>query len=283
VGLHLPKRARRVVSGIGLSTAFLLLSACSAEDKASVRRLAEPTPITKEGWDMHYMWLYSWLALMIVGILVWGLIFIVPFVYRRKKGDTHTPVQVRYHLPIEVFYTLVPVMMVIVMFFFTVKVQNDVVDLDEKPDYVVNVVGFQWSWAFNYLDAPGVGDVYEGGTTASKPTLWLVKDQRVEFSLTSPDVIHSFWIPAFIFKLDVVPGRDNRFQVTPDTLGEFDGRCAELCGVYHSRMLFNVKVVSQDEFDKHMQELKDKGNIGRVTGGTIPSEVAGLNSEGEAK
>ena len=77
---------------------------------------------------MHYMWMYSWLALMIVGILVWGLIFIVPFVYRRKKGDTHTPVQVRYHLPIEVFYTIVPVMMVIVMFFFTVKVQNKVVE-----------------------------------------------------------------------------------------------------------------------------------------------------------
>jgi len=285
VGLHIPKLGRRVVSAISFSALLLFISACSAEDKASVKRLAEPTPITKEGWDMHYMWLYSWLALMVVGVIVWGLIFIVPFVYRRKKGDTHTPVQVRYHLPIEVFYTLVPVMMVIVMFFFTVRVQNDVVELKKDPDYVINVVGFQWSWAFNYEKSPTNDNlnVYEGGTTATKPELWIVKDKTVEFQLTSPDVIHSFWVPAFIFKLDVVPGRVNKFQVTPDRLGTFDGRCAELCGVYHSRMLFNLKVVTQEEFDAHMKELEQRGNIGKVAGGTIPSEVAGLESKGEAK
>lgn len=279
MGLHMPQRVRRVALGSSLAIAPFALSGCSSND---ILYLQIPSPITTEGHLIHEMWTGSWAVLWIVGAIVWAMMGYVSVKYRRRS-EADVPVQVRYHLPIEIFYTLVPVMMVIVMFFFTVKVQNKVVDVEKKPDYVVNVVGFQWSWAFNYLDAPGVGDVYEGGTTASKPTLWLVKDKRVEFSLTSPDVIHSFWVPAFIFKLDVVPGRDNRFQVTPDTLGEFDGRCAELCGVYHSRMLFNVKVVSQDEFDKHMQELKDKGNIGRVTGGTIPSEVAGLNSEGEAK
>ena len=92
-------------------------------------------------------------------------------------------------------------------------------------------------------ESDGDDVVYEGGTTADRPTLWLVKDKSVTIILDSPDVIHSFWVPGFLFKMDVVPGRHNTFTITPTRSGEFEGRCAELCGVYHSRMLFNVKVV----------------------------------------
>ncbi|MEZ5161952.1 MAG: hypothetical protein R2709_15085 [Marmoricola sp.] len=141
---------------------------------------------------------------VIVGILVWGLIFIVPFVYRRKKGDTHTPVQVRYHLPIEVFYTIVPVMMVIVMFFFTVKVQTRLSTSRRNPTTssmslvssgpgpsttLTHQVLVRLRWHHRIQTDLVVGQGQAGGV-----------------QLTSPDVIHSFWVPAFIFKLDVVPG-----------------------------------------------------------------------------
>ena len=111
--------------------------------------------------------------------------------------------------------------MVLVFFFFTVTVQNEVLAEPEsgKADHTVTVVGQQWSWTFNYdkddaLD--GVDHVYDGGTTADRPTLYLPVDESVDFELRSPDVIHSFWVPAFLFKMDVVPGRDQPLQPHPD-------------------------------------------------------------------
>src|SRR6185437_14705936 len=135
---------------------------------------------------------------------------------------------------------------------------------------VVNVVGKQWSWDFNYTTQ----QVYEAGTQAeltgkplpegSLPTLYLPVGKRVEFVLTSRDVIHSFWVPAFLQKLDMIPGKVNRFQVVPTTEGTFAGKCAELCGAYHSQMLFQVKVVSQADFDAHIQALKNAGQAGQL-------------------
>ena len=198
--------------------------------------------------------------------------------------------QTRYNLPIEIFYTIAPVMMVIVFFYFTVDTQNKVLHADAHPDQNVTVVGQQWSWTFNYnlkhsdkanggyVDDGDGQVVYEGGTTADRPTLWLVKDKSVTFYLDSPDVIHSFWVPGFLFKMDVVPGRNNHFTLTPTRAGTFEGRCAELCGVYHSRMLFNVKVVDQAAYDEHLQALADQGNTGPALGAVQTATTPGLES-----
>ena len=105
--------------------------------------------------------------------------------------------------------------------------------------------------------------------------LKVLVDEKVKFELTSPDVIHSFWIPAFLMKMDVVPGRNNQFAVTPNTEGEFVGKCAELCGVDHSRMLFDVKVVSRAEYDAHIADLRERGQVGKIDSGR--SEVAGVS------
>jgi len=286
VGLELPKRARNLVIGTVVGSAMLFLSGCSVDEHSDIKRLAMPVPASKEAQDMFDLWLWSWLAAILTGIIVWGLIFYCVIRYRRRT-ETEIPVQTRYNLPIEIFYTVAPVMMVIVFFFFTVQVQDDVLHAPKsltaanaQADLNVTVVGQQWSWTFNYtkggsnLSEP----VWESGTTADRPTLWLVKGQSVSFDLYSPDVIHSFWVPAFLFKMDVVPGRQkqNHFTLTPDRSGTFDGRCAELCGVYHSRMLFNVKVTDQASFDAHMQELKEKGNVGLNLGGSDVTTVAGL-------
>jgi len=296
VGLELPKRARKLIVGALAGSAVLFLSGCSVDEHNDVKRLAMPVPASKEAQGMFDLWLWSWLAAIITGVIVWGLIFYCVVRYRRRS-ETEIPVQTRYNLPIEIFYTVAPVMMVIVFFFFTVQTQDDVLhapkDLtaaNAQADLNVTVVGQKWNWTFNYSKGSSViptgSALWESGTPASEggdgPTLWLVKGQSVSFDLYSADVIHSFWVPAFLFKMDVVPGRQkqNHFTLTPDRSGTFDGRCAELCGVYHSRMLFNVKVTTQAEFDEHMQELKDKDNLGFNLGGKYVRTVAGLESNG---
>ncbi len=285
MGLQLPKRARTIGMWMFASAGLVMLSACSSEDKAQIERLAMPEPATDRAPAIYDLWQGSWLAAMIVGVIVWGLIGYASFAYRRRSDD-EIPVQTRYNLPIEILYTVAPIVMVLVFFFYTVTVQNEVLakssDDGGRADHHVEVVGQQWSWTFNYVEdeaLDGSTSVYEAGTTADRPTLVLPVDESVEISLTSPDVIHSFWVPAFLFKMDVVPGRTNKFEFTPTREGEFVGRCAELCGAYHSRMLFNVEVVSASEYADYLQGLEDKGQTGIARGGADSTTQQGLEEE----
>ena len=196
--------------------------------------------------------------------------------YRRKKDDTALPVQLRYHVPLEILYTIVPLFMIGVLFYYTARDEAALLDTSKHPDVVVNVVGKQWSWDFNYVNE----QTYETGTQAeltgepgaeeNLPTLYLPVDERIEFVLTSRDVIHSFWVPAFLQKMDMIPGRVNKFQVVPTETGDFQGKCAELCGEYHSRMLFNVKVVDQATYDAHIADLKAQGKTGQLDNSLNP-------------
>ncbi len=299
----LPKRARVTLFGV-LAVSALLLSGCSSATLDEWKRGAMPDPRSSEGTNILTLWQWAWVAALITGVIVWGLIFYAAWRFRRRSDD-EIPVQTRYNLPIEIFYTIAPVMMVIVFFFFTVKAQNDSLhDFDAKnpPDTVITVVGQQWSWTFNYnLTAnpdykqgslnPGkqfipasttLGNdqvVHDFGTTAKRPTLWLPLGKKVQFHLYSPDVIHSFWSTDFLFKMDVVPGRDNQFGVIPTVEGTFEGRCAELCGLYHSRMLFNVKVVSPEEYSAHIAELaKSDQTNGPALGNSGVNEQPGLEN-----
>lgn len=106
------------------------------------------------------------------------------------------------------------------------------------------------------------------------PTLWLPKGEKVRFVLTSRDVIHSFWVVPFLMKQDVIPGHTNAFEVTPSQEGTFLGKCAELCGVDHSRMLFNVKVVSPERYQQHLKELAEKGQTGYIPSGIEQTDPA---------
>jgi cytochrome c oxidase subunit 2 len=179
----------------------------------------------------------------------------------------------------EILYTIAPVIVVLVFFKFVIDTQNEVQAESGEPEHVIKVVGQQWSWTFNYVkdDAlDGQTTVFESGTPQDPPTLYLPVGESVHFQLRSPDVIHSFWVPAFTYKLDIIPGRSNDFSMTPVREGTFEGRCAELCGTYHSRMLFNVEVVSAEEFAQHLQELEDSGNVGEIIGGENANTTEGL-------
>jgi cytochrome c oxidase subunit II len=260
VGLQRSDRpaVRRAVTALAVAVATLMLSGCAAELVDQWGRGGLPEPATEETPLVGNLWTGTWIAALLVGVLVWGLILWAAFAYRRR--DTNLPPQTRYNLPIEFLYTVAPFTVIAALFFFTVQNQDELLDLSEEPDLTIGVVGQQWAWTFNYLD----DDVYDTGTTTDPTTLYLPVDQTVRFQLESPDVIHSFWVPSFYMKMDVIPGRTNMFQATPNREGRFAGKCAELCGAYHSRMLFNVEVVSQNEYEEHLANLRDLGQTGEV-------------------
>ena len=262
-------RTRRTVGlGVALGAVALVASGCSQSEIEAWQRGGFPAPATEQAPIILQQWQYSWIAALAVGVLVWALIIIAVVAYR-KRGDK-APEQTKYNLPLEVLYTVAPLIMIMTMFFFTARDQTELQKVSDNPDLTVNVVGFKWNWGFNYLDQ----DAYSVGTTTDRAELVLPVNRSVKFELTSPDVIHSFWIPSFLYKMDVFPGRKNVFEVTPNKEGVYAGRCAELCGVDHSRMLFTVRVVSQAEFDAWIEALKAKGQSGKLESGRTNDEGA---------
>ena len=270
--------SRAAASVVGLSC-LVLLTGCAEETTDQWKRLGLPEAASDRSQYVHDLWIGAWIAALIIGGFTWGLIGWVSVRYRRRRDD-ELPVQVRYNAPIEVLYTIAPVIVVAVLFFFTVQTQDKELDEVSQPDHNVVVTAQQWSWTFNYVEESGADgeDVYDQGTPAREPDLWLVEGETVNFTLHSPDVIHSFWVPSFYFKLDVIPGRDQGFSMTPTKAGTFVGRCAELCGQHHSRMLFRVIVTDRRTFDEHMQELKDAGQTGLLRGGSDSETVDGLDT-----
>ena len=250
------KPRRRLTAALAVILGTVVLSGCST--KNVYERIGMPVPATKEGPRILSLWQGSWIAAMVVGVLVWGLLIWAIVVYRRR--DESVPKQTKYNMPIEIGYTIAPLIMILGLFYFTARDQTELTKIDNTNTHTVNVQAWRWSWGFNYVDE----QAYDVGTPAIVPELWLPVNEKVKFTLNSPDVIHSFWVPAFLMKMDVVPGRNNEFEVTPNRVGTFAGKCTELCGVDHSRMLFNVKVVSRTDYDAHIAELVAKGQTGEL-------------------
>lgn len=220
------------------------------------------------------LWVTSWIVLLVVGVITWALIIWAAIVYRRRQGQTGLPLQLRYNMPIEIFYTVVPLILVLGFFAFTARDQAIIEEPLADPDVTIEVYGKRWAWDFNYLNE----NVYYAGIQAQEtgpnntidvstlPTLYLPVGQKVEIRIESRDVIHSFWIIDFLYKKDMLPGENqtNYWYFIPEKEGTYTGKCAEFCGEYHSLMLFNVKVVSQDEYDAHIESLRAAGNEGRL-------------------
>jgi cytochrome c oxidase subunit II len=299
---------RRLPQALAAGLVLMTATGCSASYK-DFPRLGMPSPATEQAPRILSLWQGSWAAALATGVLVWGLILWSVIFHRRSRTKVEIPQQTRYNMPIEALYTVVPIIIVSVLFYFTARDENNILAVSKKPDHVINVVGYQWSWGFNYLEnvdgnpntpqrlpseldaiptrmlqgvPKGAEGVYDAGTPGERnpqtgdpgPTLWLPKGQSVQFILTSRDVIHDFWVVAFLMKMDVVPGHANTFQVTPDRYGTFRGKCAELCGQYHSQMLFNVKVVSPQAYEQHLKDLAKKGQTGYIPSGIAQTNAA---------
>jgi cytochrome c oxidase subunit 2 len=258
------------ITGLAIAGA-LVLTGCSPEvEKGWLPTERGTTSNTDRIMDL---WVNSWIAALVVGIITWGLIVWCLVAYRRRKGTVGFPRQTSFNLPLEVFYLTIPLFMVLVFFYFTDRDQQAIDDRSQPADVVVDVRGKQWAWDFNYKAGDVIEeDVHEAGVQAhltgntidkeQLPTLYLPVNKSVDLELNARDVIHSFWVPAFLQKRDMIPGKTNYIRFTPTKEGTYDGKCAELCGEYHSEMLFRVKVVSESEFQAHMDGLKAAGNTG---------------------
>jgi cytochrome c oxidase subunit 2 len=255
-----PRAVRLAGLGLGGAALLILLSGCSVEGvgKAFGNFGWPGKGVSLQAHKMYDLWIASVIAALIVGIFVWGLIFWCVIRYR-KRGD-QLPVQTRFNMPMETLYTVTPILIVAVLFYYTAIVQTDVDKLSKNPDQVVEVVAFKWNWQFNYRDGMGK-DAHTVASTLGTPDviplLVLPTGRSIRFEETSRDVIHSFWVPELLFKRDVFPGNvRNTFEVTLDKEGRYIGRCAELCGTYHAFMQFEMVVVSPQKFDQYLAAKK---------------------------
>lgn len=229
---------------MGLAVLVLGSSGCGTS------RFWAPDPVTQEGDKILRLWQGSTIAALGVGAIVWGLVGYVVFKYRRRNDDV--PRQNPYNVPVEVVYTVAPLLVVAVLFAFTVGTQRQVVSTSATPDLVVDVTGFQWQWQFHYPEE----EITVTGTPGSRPTLVLPVGQTVRFRLQSSDVVHSFWVPRFLSKRDLIPGVDNEVHVEVKEPGTWTGRCAEFCGLDHYKMNFSVRAVPAGEFTRWVAEQR---------------------------
>ncbi len=182
-----------------------------------------------------HLWLVSALFSLIIVILFYSLI-----VFHRKKGETGDGAYIVGNTRLEFFWTIIPFFLVIYLAYLGAQSLGIVRQVDTTA-MVVRVTAGQWFWKFEYQDT---------GVVSS--TLYLPVGRQVDLQMTSLDVIHSFWVPEFRVKQDLVPGQTTEMRVTPDLIGTYHVRCAELCGTRHAYMEAPVYVVSQQDFDKWM-------------------------------
>jgi cytochrome c oxidase subunit 2 len=251
-------------SGIALRAfaAGVLVAGCSSRGGA-------PDPATTQGEDVLDLWRILLTAGIVLGALVTGLILWSVVRYRRPRGAAPDalPKQTGANIPIEVFYTLVPLVVVVVLFTMTMRTQNRVTRQSDTPDVTVEVTGFQWGWRFRY-PTEGVTVV---GDANNPPTLVLPVGASVRLRLVAADVIHSFFVPTFLVKRDMIPGVDNSLEIRPTETGHFPGVCAEFCGLDHWRMSFDVEVVTPSQFQSFVADQQAPDGPGPDTNG--PGDV----------
>lgn len=302
-----PRGVKVVALSVVLGAMSLVLSGC---DWSEVLGLGWPRGITPEAHDNRGLWIGSVIASLVVGAIVYLLIFWSAVFYRKKASDTDLPRQFGYNMPLELVLTVIPFLIISGLFYFTVRVQETMLHKEPDPEVVIDVTAFQWNWKFGYnkVDFHDGTYTYDGadpeaaaalasgpsgargehggewgtiagknpedrsylpfdevetlGTSTEIPVLVLPAGKRIEFRLASADVIHTFWVPEFLFKRDVFPdprpnNSDPVFQVSEiDQTGAFVGRCAELCGTYHSMMNFEVRVVEPNEFKAYLDQRR---------------------------
>ena len=272
------RRLRWAAVPVGIASVALLSGCTTTQLHGFLPGFVDDgTPATNHTDMVAGLWVNSWIVLLAVGVVTWGLMLWAVIAYRRRKGQSGLPVQLRYNMPIEIFYTIVPLILVVGFFAFTARDQNTLETQYDDPDVSITAYGKQWAWDFQYNGEreDNSDAVYSMGVQATAtsdgydlddvPTLYLPVNKSVKIDLRSRDVIHSFWIIDFLYKKDMYIGRDNEWSFTPTREGTYEGKCAELCGEYHSAMLFNVKVVSEAEYEDYLASLRAAGDVGDIS------------------
>jgi len=197
--------------------------------------------VTTSSRSVYHLWQGFSVGAVIVGALVIALM-LWSFAFHRRKGDA-IPAQTQYHLPLEIIYTVIPILIVIGLFAATLVVENREV-ANPKTDVNIDVNAFQWGWEFLY---PGHNAVVYGQTTQS-PVMVIPANENVHVNLTATDVIHGFYVHAFNFSRFALPGVTSQFTFRATNTGTFFGECTQLFGLYPCYMYFCVKVVSPADY-----------------------------------
>lgn len=228
----------------------LALTGCS-----KVSNLGYPAGVSSVNDTSLPLWQGAWITAGIVGVFTAGLILWAS-IFHRKKNDEF-PKQTQYHVPIEVAYTIIPFIIVAVLFAYTARDESRITNKSTVGVmHNISVNGIQWSWQFTYPEAGTGPNATITGTPQQRPVLYLPQGERVRFSLTSSDVVHGFWIPAFMIQLQNLPGVTNHLELTANKLGDYPGRCNILCGRDHSLMQFTVRVVTPAQYKDYINSLK---------------------------
>ena len=210
-------------------------------------------PVSEQGqYVFDFYPVIFWIAVAVF-VLVEGLLIWIVLRYRRRPTDVELPTQTHGHNVLEIIWTLIPAIIVTVLFAFTVDTLGKVETANnpnDNPRLVIDVTGFQWQWTFDY-QAQGISLT---GTGREGPTMALPVGEKVRIRLHATDVIHSFYVPQFLYKKDVIPGRTNEFDVVVQQPGTYAGQCAEFCGIGHADMHFTVQAMSRADFDAWVAE-----------------------------
>jgi len=250
---HATRTKRYVRVAALIAPALLLLSGCSFNSD-DISGMGFPKGVSSVNDISLSLWQGAWIAAAVVGVFTLILILWPAVFHRAKPSKGEFPKQTQYNIPIEILYTIIPFIIVAVLFYFTAIKETEIVDKTSPVKHEITVEGIQWSWQFGY---PEAGDkAVVTGTPAQPPTLYLPQGEKVRFTLTANDVVHGFWIPAFMIQMQNLPGETNHLQFTANKVGEFPGRCNILCGRNHTQMIFKVKVVTPENYQKYLDSLK---------------------------
>jgi cytochrome c oxidase subunit 2 len=246
------KRTLTALIGAVIGSAFL--SGCSLKSN-DISGMGFPKNTTSVNDISLSLWQGAWIAGGVVGVITLILI-LWPAIFHRKNDEKkgEFPKQTQYNIPVEILYTVIPFIIVAVLFYFTAVKQEKIVDLKTPAQHEITVDGFQWSWQFGYPEAGKEAVVT--GTPENPPTLYLPQGESVRFTINSNDVVHGFWIPAFMIQMQNLPGVTNHLQFTANKVGTYPGRCNILCGRNHAQMIFKVKVVTPEQYQKYLDTLK---------------------------
>jgi cytochrome c oxidase subunit 2 len=271
---------KRVASLLGLA---LTLAACATQTGPSTTGDDAPPGVlpgevvTEQGQLAASLYLPVFVIAVAVFVLIEGLLLFMAFRFRRRATDTELPTQTHGHNLLEVAWTLIPALIVTGLFVASMSVLLQNEPDGEAPAVTVDVIGFQWQWTFeypDYTDASGE-PVSLTGAGIDGPEMVLPVGETVRFRLHAQDVIHSFYVPQFFHKLDVIPGRVNQFEQVILQPGTYGGQCAEFCGLAHADMYFTVRAVERAEFDTWIAEAQAAADITpppRPSGSVTPGE-----------
>lgn len=266
-----PTRRGRLRAVIATAALAVALSGCL------------PQAVTAEGQAITTTYTIFVLVAAVVAAVVLGSTTFALLRYRHRPGDP-LPVQTRGNVKAEAIWTLLPALTVVGLFVLTALT---LLRVDPPPDAVtgdgdgggveVEVTAFRWGWTFRYPDA----DVSISGIGEPGPEVHVPVGEPILFRITGADVIHSFFVPAFLQKRDANPGRDNVMKVTIEEAGTYRGQCAEYCGVYHWRMPFAVVAEPRAEFDAWLAAQPRGADPSVPVGSPIASQPGGSTPPSE--